>query len=180
MRRRNFLLKTRPSVDSDRQWVSCSYFFGGFRKVVSVPIFYSIFLGWILWVMSRLFIIVYVYILFPKKKKWFAFHIPSSFWLKNVSPTNPCMQTKFMLHLDELNIDFLSVYWIIVNRYSKPCFLRKPFLKNFKANFFNEITVYLFIIILIIINFFFLFRRKWSLMVKNFKTYPGRPTKQHH
>ena len=46
------------------------------------------------------------YIVICLKKKIPGISYPILFWLNNVSPTNPSMQFKLILHLDELNIGF--------------------------------------------------------------------------
>ena len=128
---KNFYL----SGDSDRRWVSCSYFFGEFLKVVSVPTIYSIFLAWILLGMSLFIIVnVYLYSLQKKKKKnqvriYFIFH-SIFYWTKCLQRTNACNPNLCSTWMSKI-LDFISVPWIVLNRCSKPCFLSKPFLKNF-------------------------------------------------
>ena len=104
---KNFYL----SGDSNRHWVSCSYFFGEFLKVVSVPTLYSIFLAWILLGMS-LFIIVNVYLYSLKKKKKIRYIFISYFILflieQNVS-NEP-------MHAIQIYASFgWTKYWIYIS-----------------------------------------------------------------
>ena len=105
---KNFYL----SGDSDRRWVSCSYFFGEFLKVVSVPTIYSIFLAWILLGMS-LFIIVNVYLYSLQKKKKKIRYVFISYFILFLIEQNVSNEP---MHAIQIYASFgWTKYWIYIS-----------------------------------------------------------------